>query len=281
MRYLLLLSVILFAFNTEAQRGRLVLPTTDFSLNAGISLGEIQGASGQSLLGNMNLTSNQPYGRHIFEISASQANEPYTLGQGLLSLDATPTNANVHYTYMHELFSYYPSCQIANQVLLGLKLEADWLFNDFFYNDDGPTSEYYTRDFNHYTASISAGTDYNFNQRNYATFQFYIPIYTSFALGHDTAIDMESSIGDRFEIADYFSTNRQSMFVPDHFKFGAVFTYRMMFSEAVGILLKYHGKLAAKTEYVDEISNLNRTFEQRAHELTLGLIFHRENGMKY
>lgn len=67
MRYLFLLLATIFAFNADAQRGRLVLPTTDFSLNAGISIGEINEREGRSLIGNMNLTSNQPYGRHILK----------------------------------------------------------------------------------------------------------------------------------------------------------------------------------------------------------------------
>jgi len=271
----------MFALNVNAQRGRLVTPTTDFSLNAGVSIGKINEREGNALLGNINLTSNQPYGRHIFEISGSQANNAYELSNSLVAADSfLPLNANVHYTYMHELFSYYPSCQIANQVLAGVRLNADWLFT---HNEElsMTQTDFTMKDYNHYSFDVSIATDYNFDKRNYATFQFYVPIWARFAGGEETVLESAATIADRFEIENYFDTNVQTMFVPDHFKFGAVFTYRMMFSDAVGLLFKYHGKLTGKTNYVIEATNENMELTQSAHELTLGLIFHRDNGVKY
>jgi len=286
MRFLLISALLAFVLNAEAQRGRIVLPTTDLSLNGGIALGTLDVSdmgktSGNLLIGNVNITSNQPYGRHIFEVGFGSAMNDLQFDDPTIGSQLNLKSGTVNYAYMHELFSYYPSCQIANQVLLGLRFNADFLFT---HNYVDATSGYYPVDYSHQSIDVSLATDYNFDKNNYWTLQLYTPILTRFT-GGDRFPDANAEIpviGDRLSADGWFDTNSQSMFIPDHFKFGAVTTYRIMFSDVVGLLFKYHGKLGGKTDYVDETvdPSQNITFKQSFHELTLGLIFHRENQMR-
>ncbi len=270
------LLVICFAFTMNAQR--LVLPSTDVSINGGVTLLKFMDAAAGDFdqeampwTANFNITSNQPYGRHIFEVSYSSGETEPIVGVLDAGLDTKFQLASVNYAYMHEIFSYYPSCQIANMVTGGIRLNAELYDFDHTASSLLGTS-YGASDLYMYSVDLSIGTDYNFDKRNYITFQFYTPLFSYITRPHDAIFTDEPFESRDFDDSALFQDGESGSF-NQLVKIGGVVTYRIMPSDGFGFLLKYHFK---STDF-----KLDPTFNATAHELTLGLLFHGEHGMKY
>lgn len=275
-----ILVVLLLLLSYLVYGQRIVEQTSDFSLNFGVNSLNHESIS-QSIWNpnmpinfNLNITSNQPYGRHIFEVGYSTTNEE---NNDILSatINNKFQNPYINYAYMHQVFAYYPSCQIANQVFAGLRLNAEAYMSE--YSIMGPTinnsSTYIEHDFFEYSAALSIGTDYNFNDKNYATIQLYMPFLNKVGFPvypGDSALNNITPFEDRSYESDYF-TGGDFSFFGDFNKLGAIATYRMMFTETFGLLLKYHFQ---NLNYDNGNNGFHDTYQYRAHQISLGILLH-------
>jgi len=273
-----ILTAAMFLLATLVFGQRIVEPTSDFSLNFGMNklnheaLDQNIFNSKTPLNFNLNITSNQPYGRHIFEIGYGTSNETIDGLNG--AIEHKFQNPSINYAYMHQVFAYYPSCQIANQIFAGLRLNAEAYLTEYsFFNLFNNTNSYIEHDFFEYSAAISIGTDYNFNSKNYATIQLYMPFLNKVGFPvypGDAALENSIPFEDRSYESDYF-TGGDLNFFGDFSKLGAIATYRMMFTETFGLLLKYHFQ---NLNYDNGNNGFHDTYKYKAHQISLGILLH-------
>ena len=291
-KLLYVLALIIFC-TTSTQAQKLVLPTTDVSFNGGLLFKQATFTdSGISLtdheskpwIANFTVFSNQPYGKHIFELGMAKGT--FQLNEGLNTQSTTNlsdfTGATVNYAYMHELFSYYPSCQVANQVYLGIRLNGELIDHNITREVTGGTfTTYEDRDLTEFSLAFSGGTDYNFSDNNYITFQLYYPaIYKISSPTHQNDIaDATDAFTvaheDRAYDADYW-TGGEVQFFNGLSKIGFITTYRLMLSDGLGFSLKYHFNNMNWNQDLD--AALGNPYETVNHQLTLGILFHSEGG---
>jgi len=120
----------------DAQR-REFHPTVDVGINGGIGLSKIGIGKEFNRVGkmkqfNFNVMSNNGYTRHLFEFEFTNRlnNEGFKIGEAIQDITYKPSIFSLNYTFGYELFAYYPACMIRNQFLLGLRVNAEYLFGN-------------------------------------------------------------------------------------------------------------------------------------------------------
>lgn len=288
MKYLIAcFSFLLFSIlQMDAQR-REFHPTVDVGINGGIGLSKIGidkefNRAGKMKQFNFNVMSNTGYTRHLFEIEFANRlnNEEFVSNAPNQIITFKPSIFSINYTFGYELFAYYPACMIRNQFLLGLRINAEYLFenkaieqppsigNNFFITDD----------YGHYSADLSIVTDYHLNKKNYVVLQIYSPIATFInknanALYNEVA---DPTLRDRLdEEGSWFFNNTELVWPNQHSKLGVVASYRLLLSDFVAVQVKYHGKLNSKTHYPDNpILSFPQTLYQNHHQFMVGIVGH-------
>lgn len=287
MRYFLLLAAILFsAYYADAQR-REFHPTIDIGLNGGVDFARLGATKENNQKGklkhfNVNLMSNMGFTRHIVEADlGSRLN-----GEQFVVSDTSgnktiydPKIFSLNYTFGYQLFDYFPACMIRNQVLLGLRINADILMGsyDAFYQNPANNS-FYADDFGHYSVDLSLIADHNLNKQNYLMLQLYSPIFTVITKNDKLLVSNEESVAlsDRLDNSTgWFFKNAEPGWPDSHTKLGIVATYRLLVSENFAVQVKYHGKLNSKTNYPAlPKPPISSRLYQNHHQVMIGVAAH-------
>jgi len=285
MKYLIFFVLFLLSvLQLDAQR-REFHPTVDVGLNGGISFSEFELNNELNEKGilkqfNVNVMSNAGYSRHLFEVEYAN---PF--GNNEFKLNKTdhykPSVLSLNYTFGYELFGYYPACMIRNQLLLGVRLNAEFLFGDYAIENiqEGKDNLFLGDDFAQYSADISLITDYYLNKNNYIVLQVYSPLATLLSnhIDFDYRTKKAPVLYSSIQV-DETSLFQDMKFVgpKSHSKIGLMATYRLLLSEYVAIQLKYHGKINSQTDYSDvtKFAASNNPLHQNHHQFMVGVVGH-------
>jgi len=273
MKYIVVCTLFLVSiFQTDAQR-REFHPTVDVGLNGGISFSEFEMNNESNLTGklkqfNFNLMSNAGFSRHIFEVGYGSP-----LSANSFSINETdsyiPNVLSLNYTFGYELFAYYPACMIRNQLLLGLRLNTEFLFGDYAIDNiqGGNDNLFIGDDYGQYSADISLITDYHINKSNYVVLQVYSPLVSLLSYKIDLIYREEK---DPVLASTSYSPDDSTLF--------SNFAVVGPKSEYFAIQLKYHGKLNSQTEYLENVAANSLTptgfLNQNHHQIMLGIVGH-------
>jgi len=284
MKYLIacFLFLLLSILQMNAQR-REFHPTIDIGINGGISLSEFTLDEEFNQIGklkqfNFNVMSNAGFSRHLFEVEFANP-----LSDSEFNINETdsykPSALSVNYTFGYELFAYYPACMIRNQLLLGLRLNTEFLLGDFAIENIqvGSDNLLLGDEFGQYSADITLLTDYHLNKKNYVLLQVYSPIVS--LISNKVDLDYRTQKDPPLGLIDI---TQSTFFKPlefvgpkGHSKIGVMATYRLLLSENIAIQLKYHGKFNSKTNYSEfGLSPLGGSLYQNHHQFMVGLVGH-------
>jgi len=285
MRYLLIISFVLFTIKISSAQRQEFQPTIDIGLNGGVSFGSFPNNAlknrGWLKVGGLNLMANTGFNRHVLEFDLANNLNDKGLNEiwgGVHYYTLLPSTLNLNYTFAREVFAYYPACMIRNQILLGLRLNAEvFMGNEFFRSDYSPPV-YTVQDYGRYSADITLITDFHIDKSNYLMLQLYTPILTYFvrpvSLGRN--IDEHFELADRLDISKgYFFNEGEFGWMNLHSKIGVNATYRLLLKENIALQLKYNGKINS-TSAIDMDYNLPILSEikENYHQLTLGIVGH-------
>jgi len=284
MKYLIFCVLFLLSvFQLDAQR-REFHPTVDVGINGGVSLSEFKLTDELNKAGilkqfNFNVMSNVGFSRHLFEVefANSLSSDEFALNQ---NESYKPTFLSVNYTFGYELFAYYPACMIRNQLLLGLRLNTEFLLGDYAIENfmEGGDNLILGDDFGQYSADISLITDYHLNKKNYLLFQVYTPIVSLI----NQRIDFDYRTMKDPVLYSAIDIKRPTFLDPVSFvgpkgntKIGVMATYRLLLGENVAVQLKYHGKLNSKTSYDrSKFAYKIEPLYQNHHQFMIGIVGH-------
>ncbi len=287
MKYILFCTLILCSvLDTDAQR-REFHPTIDVGINGGISLSKIGYSKEFNEAGilkqfNFNVMSNAGFSRHLFEIGfANRLNDNGFMSDNpIQKVINNPAIFSLNYTFGYELFAYYPACMIRNQLLIGLRANAEYVLNNIEVEaiNQPDQKNFFANDYGHYSADLSLITDYHLNKKNYVVLQVYTPIATFLSKNLNSLASTESlpTLSDRLDQeGSWFFDNMEFVWPNGHSKIGINATYRLLLNDYVAVQLKYHGKLNSKTRYPNRgIFPVEDTFYQNHHQLMVGIVGH-------
>jgi len=271
MRLLFTISTILFAvFISNAQRQEF-LPTIDIGLNGGVSFAQYIDFKGKLKVGGLSLMANTGYNRHIleFDIGNSLNDEGLVFNE---MLDIKSSTLNLNYTFAREVFAYYPACMIRNQLLLGLRLNAEIFMGNYSFVTR-LNSTYGHSDYGRYSADITLITDYYLNENNYLVLQLYTPILSYFAYpeGLSTNNERTYDLDDRLDASkSWFFDDGDLGWFSKHSKLGVNATYRLLLSKSIALQLKYNGKIKSISNFDDNFPNIKENY----HQITFGIVGH-------
>lgn len=285
MRFLFTIFTILFAVLISNGQRQEFLPTIDIGLNGGVSFVGYDNYQGKLKVGGLSLMANTGYNRHILEFdlgnSLNDVGLEYDFAGATLpnpiSMAIQPSTLNLNYTFARELYAYYPACMIRNQLLLGLRLNAEIFMGNSSITNATNTNHYAT-DYGRYSADISFITDYHLNKSNYLVLQLYTPLLTYFAKPQSIKTNNERPIefDDRMDTSkSYFFDDGELGWIGKNSKLGINATYRLLLSEKFALQLKYNGKLKTLSQ-VDMLGNLPvvTKIEENHHQIMFGIVGH-------
>mgnify|MGYP000026062880 CR=1 FL=1 len=277
MRLLFTISTILFAvFISNAQRQEF-LPTIDIGLNGGVSFAQYSDFKGKLKVGGLSLMANTGYNRHILEFDFANSLNDEGLTTPITTNFIKPSTLNLNYTFAREVFAYYPACMIRNQLLLGMRLNAE-----VFMGNTTATNTienlYTALDYGRYSADITLITDYYLNENNYLVLQLYTPILSYFAFPEGLSSNNERpyELDDRLDASkSWFFDDGDLGWFSKHSKLGVNATYRLLLSKSIALQLKYNGKIKSISK-VNMVGNLPAAEEilENYHQITFGIVGH-------
>jgi len=280
MRILLTTFTLLFAVIISNAQRQEFLPTIDIGLNGGVSFADFADIKGKLKVGGLSLMANTGFNRHILELDLGNNFDKDGLIWDNYSFNAgdiaylKPTTFNLNYTFARELFAYYPACMIRNQLLLGLRLNAEIFSGNFSFIEQNGI-QYSTRDYGRYSADITLITDYHINKTNYLVLQLYAPLITYFANPYSLSNNNERP----FELDDRLDTSKSWFFdegelgwINKHSKLGVNATYRLLLTDKVGLQLKYNGKIKTLSKSKHSLSD--NKLEENYHQIMFGIVGH-------
>lgn len=281
MRYLFTISIILFAVIISSAQRQEFLPTIDIGLNGGVSFAKFSTYRGQLKMGGFSLMANTGYNRHILELELGNSLNDAGLKDDLIFMDietsVKPSIFNFNYTFARELFAYYPACMIRNQLLAGLRLNAEVFMGDTEVTGNS-LQNYLANDYGRYSVDLTLITDYHLNKSNYLVLQLYAPILTYFALPLvlEPNANRPYEFDDRIDISkNYFFKDGELGWIKQHSKLGINATYRLLLAKNVALQLKYNGRLNSHSK-INMVNNipLEVDVEENYHQITLGIVGH-------
>jgi len=277
MRFLFTISILLLTILSSNAQRREFHPTIDIGLNGGVSFADYNTINGQLKIGGLSLMANTGFNRHIVEFDVG--NSLSTGGWDYIRFSSfsnylKPTTLNLNYTFARELYAYYPACMIRNQLLLGLRLNAELFMGNLSLENQNGLS-YSTEDYGRYSADITLITDYHLNKSNYLVLQLYTPLLTYFANPFSLSDNEERpfELDDRLDVSkSWFFDEGELGWVNKHSKFGVNATYRLLLTETLGLQVKYNGKIRTLSKSKKSFSDLK--LEENYHQITFGIVGH-------
>lgn len=282
MRFFILISILLLStFLSYAQR-REFHPTIDIGLNGGVSFAEYEQFKGKTKVGGLSLMANTGFSRHVLEFDfANSLNNDGLVFNGSAIPNVTeykinPNNFNLSYTFARELFAYFPACMIRNQVLMGMRLNAEIFMGSEEVSQTNSTI-FSAQDYGRYSADLTLITDYHLNESNYLVLQLYVPIVTYFAYPQSIPINEERplELDDRLDVAkNYFFKDGDLGWTNNFSKLGVNATYRVLLTEMFGLQLKYNGRINTTSQV--EFTSLPGAVDikENYHQITFGIVGH-------
>jgi len=281
MRFLFTVLILLFTITISTAQRQEFLPTIDIGLNGGISFAEYEGYKGKLKVGGLSLMANTGFSRHILELDLGNGLNEIGLEYNMTTRDTPrslrPSIFSLNYTFAREVFAYYPACMIRNQVLIGLRLNAEIFMGNTLVTGNS-IYNHYAQDHGRYSADLTLVTDYHLNKSNYLVLQLYTPILTYFAYpqGLEPTADRPFEFDDRMDLSkSYFFNDGELGWIGKNSKLGINATYRLLLAKNVALQLKYNGRLNSRSR-IDMVGNLPSVveIEENYHQLTLGIVGH-------
>ena len=167
-------------------------------------------------MGGLNLMANSGFNRHILEFEiGNNINEKgiHTIWGGTHYYTLLASILNFNYTIARELFAYYPACMIRNQLLWGLRINAEVFMGNQFFSSDYSGPFYTTQDYGRYSADFTFITDYHLNKNNYLVLQLYTPLLTYFA----RSVSLGGNPDGHYELSDRLDISKSYFFKDGEF----------------------------------------------------------------